>query len=268
MNLVAGVNGAALQLGVLSSDARHQHHRRFPTQQLLHDPGTDRWIGDQRCALVRVFGEVAEEAVKRCRHRVQAGDQQKKADIDYLFAGEAFTVDFRVKEVAEQVIRAFGRPLVEHFVEVVVDRCRALLSQLLRAGIVEGRAQHVKRADDPVLHRQEPRQVLHGQPKHGEKYLRRKRHRKALGKINFRLLDEAVDQIVHQSLDRPREVLEMFGGEKRIEDLAKLTLVRRIHLDGDQRPRIAEMPGWHLRRVDLRVAEHLGHRRPGGHDDA
>ncbi len=268
MNLVAGANGAAAQLGVLRGDARHQHHRRFPTQQLLHDQGTDRRVGDQRRTLLRVLGKVAEKAVQRCRNRVQPGDQQQEADVENLFPGQPFSLDLGPEEVAEQVIPALGLPLVEDFVEVVVDRGRALFPQFLRAGIVERRAQYVEGPDDPVLHCQEPWQVMHRQPKHGEEHLRGERHRKALGEVDLRLVDEAVDQIVHQILDRLRQVLEMFGSEEWVEDLSKLALVRWVDLDGDQRPRIAEMSGWHLGRVDLRVAEDLGHRRPGGHDHA
>ena len=101
---------------------------------------------------------------------------------------------------------------------------------------------------------------MHRQLKHGEEHLRGERHRKALGEVD-RLVDEAVDQIVHQILDRLRQVLEMFGSEEWVEDLSKLALVRWVDLDGDQRPRIAEMSGgiWTSRSP---VAEDLGHRRP------
>ena len=66
-----------------------------------------------------------------------------------------------------------------------------------------------------------------------------------------------VDEVVDQRRDRRLEQRHLSRGEERIEDLPVLLVIRRVDLQGDQRPDVLEVDRRHVRGEDVRPAEHL-----------
>ena len=133
---VALADRAAEELGVLGGDAHDAADRRLPAQQLLHRRRHERRVGDELGPLLGVLAQVAEEAVERRAHGVEAGDEEEEADVEDVLAGEAVAVDLGVEEPAQQVAPALDLALVELPVEVVVDRLpgRVLVGERLLRG--------------------------------------------------------------------------------------------------------------------------------------
>ena len=101
----------------------------------------------------------------------------------------------------------------------------------------------MERTDDPVLHFQEARQFGHRQPQQAEENLRRQRHRELPGEVDLPVVDEAVDQVVDQTLHRLGELRDALGGEQRVEDPAELAMLWRVQLERDERADVAEVAG-------------------------
>ena len=59
--------------------------------------------------IVGVLGEVAEHAVERRRHGVEAGDEEQEADVEDLLVREPLAVHLGVEEVAQEVVAARPR---------------------------------------------------------------------------------------------------------------------------------------------------------------
>ena len=96
---------------------------------------------DELAAVVGMLGEVAEEAVERGRHGVEAGDEEQEADVEDVVAGELVAVDLGVEELAQEVVAGRRGPLVEQALEVLVDRVgrRLLVGDRYRDGRPAGR---------------------------------------------------------------------------------------------------------------------------------
>ena len=111
--------------------------------------------------LLGVLGEVGEHAVERGGHRVEPGDEEQEADVEDLLAGQPVAVDLAVEEAAEDVVAPLGLALVEHALEVVVDRGgrRPLVGDASSA-LFHGGAGDLVGSDDAVLHGQERRQLV------------------------------------------------------------------------------------------------------------
>ena len=164
---------------------------RLPAQQLLHGRRHQRRVGSQLPALVGVLAEVAEEAVERRAHGVEPGDEEEEADVEDVVAGELVAVDLGVEEAAEQVVAPLDLAVVEHIVEVRVDRRADLVLVGDGVGVLAALADDVVGPDDAVLHRQERRQVRERQPEQGEEHLRRQRHRELGREVALPAVDEA-----------------------------------------------------------------------------
>ena len=166
-DLVAGLDRAAVELGVLDGHPGDTHDRRLPAQQLLDGVGDERRVLDQLAPVVGVLGQEREHAVERGRDGVEAGDEEQEADVQDVLAGEPVALHLGVEEVREQVVPPLHLALVEDLVEVVVDRVGDLLlvvAGLARAVELPG---HVVGPDDAVLHGEEPVQLVEGQAQAG-----------------------------------------------------------------------------------------------------
>ncbi len=68
--------------------------------------GTHGGVSDELPALLRLLGEVTEEAVERRRDGVEAGDQEQEADVEDVLAAQPVAVDLGVEELAQQIVLA------------------------------------------------------------------------------------------------------------------------------------------------------------------
>ena len=83
------------------------------------------------------------------------------------------------------VVAPFDFALVEHAVEVLVDRVRGRGLQFVHlVAPVRGAGDRVG-ADDPVLHREEARQLVERKAEQREEHLRREGDRELLGEVDL-----------------------------------------------------------------------------------
>ena len=79
---------------------------------------------------------------------------------------EAIAVHLRVQEVAQEVVAALVRPLVDHSLEVGVDRVRGRLLVRLGVGVAELAADDLSGRMAPSFISRNSRQVVHRQAEH------------------------------------------------------------------------------------------------------
>ncbi len=111
--------------------------------------------------------------------------------------------------------------------------------------------------DDAVLHGQEAVQLLERQAQQGEEDLGGERHGELLGEVHLAPVDETVDQVVHEGRDLVVHRLHLARSEDRVEQLAELLVLRRVDLQGDHRPLVAQVDRVHVGREGLGVAQGL-----------
>ncbi len=161
-------------------------------------------------------------------------------------------VDLGVEEHRQEVVRPLLDPLVdgllEHGVDALPDLGRVLDPLLVRAH---------GRADDPVLEPDELLGPVDRQPEELEEHGRRQRLGHRGVDVAAAVARHGVDQVAHEG---PRPLLEqgdLAGGEDRVEQLPVVAVVRRVDLEGDQRPHLPDRDRVDARAEDLRVPEHV-----------
>ncbi len=179
------IDRASAERRVAGRHSGHTHDRRLPAQQFL-DRGRDLGrVVDELAPVLGMGGEKREHAVERGRDRVEARDQEQEADVEDLGAAELLAVYRRVEELAQDVVAPLDFALVEHAVEVLVDRVRSRGLQFVHlVAAVRGAGDRVG-PDDAVLHREEARQLVEREAEQGEEHLRREGDRELLGEVDL-----------------------------------------------------------------------------------
>ena len=77
-------------------------------------------------------------------------------------------------------------------------------------------------------------------------------------------LDERIDEMVHPRRHVVLNGIHLLGCEERIEDLAVLEVLRRVHAEGDEWTHVAQLDQV-ARGVALGIAQHLVDRGSAGH---
>lgn len=168
-----------------------------------------------------------------------------------LMAGELVAFDLASQEQAEQVVLWFSEPLVEHGVEVGIDRVRGRLLHGDGLGAPVRRPADVVGADHPVLHAQKDVEVLDRQSEKDEEDLGGEQGREFGGEVDAGSVAEAIDEGVGEVRDRLLQLGHLAGCEQRVEELSVLLVVGRVDLERDERPDVLQVDGRHVRRKQL-----------------
>ena len=212
---------------------------------------------DELALLLGVLRQEGEHAIERGGDRVESRDQEEEADVEDVLAAEPVAFHFGVEEVREEVVAPLDLALVEDLVEVVVDGVRdhlLVVGRLWRPVELPG---HVVRADDAVLHGEEAVELFEGQAQQGEEDLGGEGDGEFLGEVHLPPVDEAVDELVHQSRDLVVQERHLARREERVEQLAELLVLGRVDLQGDHGPLVLEVDRVHVGGEDLRVTQGL-----------
>ena len=176
------------------------------------------------------------------------GDHEEEADVEDLVVGELLPVELGLHDPAEQVRACrLGASLVDHGLEVLVDVLGSLLPNrlLLLHGVAGG-------PDDAVLHRQELVEILERQTHETQEH--RAGHRdgelrvEVAASLACELVDELVEELGHLVVERCHRT----RSEERVEDPPVLHVLRRVDLQRDERPDVAELDRFGPRREDRR----------------
>ena len=191
-----------------------------------------------------MFGMVGQEGVhagERIAHRVESRDEHEVADIDHIVARQSLTVDLGHDEPRHHVVGRSPHPLIGEGAKVFVDLLAGLgHDRRPLLGIEERVRVDLLGVQDPVADAQEHPELFFGKTHQSEEHRAREDLGKLFGEVAFPSIDESVDQ----GIDPPGDVRLLFvhalRGEQRIEQPAVLRVQRRIDVERDQRPYVAQ----------------------------
>ena len=248
-DMVTLVHRAPTQLDVLLHHARDPGHRCLPPQQLLHRGRDDRGVLHDQPPLFRVLGQIREEALQRVGHRVEAGQEEEETDAEDLVIGQPVAARLGAGEHAQQILPRLLAPVGQGLGEEALNLARVhALIGLHFLQVVPGGT------ENPVLHPQEHRQFRHREPEQPQEDRRREGLGQCGGELAGPVLDETVDQLVHQACDVRLDQVHPLRSEDRVQQLAVLRVLRWVHLQRDERHGLPEVDRLHGRGEDRRGA--------------
>ena len=119
--MVTLVHRAPAQLDVLVDHPGHPGHRCLPPQQLLDRGRDDRGVLHDQPALLRVLGQIGEEALQRVGHRVEPGQEEQEADAEDLVVGQPVAAHLGTGEHAQQILLRVLAPVGQGLGEEALD---------------------------------------------------------------------------------------------------------------------------------------------------